>query len=253
MQAQVARKENKLIAARAALLQCSRLACPAVVRSDCGDWLTDVTRRMPTVVLAAHSKNGDEASVRVSMDDRPFVDRLDGTALEVDPGAHTFVFSLGSREPVVQKVIIREGEKDRTISVQFDPVVTTQSIAAPPPPDAPVDQYRPVPWEVFALAGVSVVGVGVFAGFGLAGTSSRNALQTSCAPFCSPSEANSVQTKFLIADISLGGAIAAAGTSLVILVARPTIKRKRSTASGAPSLFITPYASGARAGVDLTF
>ena len=41
-EAQVARRERRLLATRAALRTCSGAACPSAIRADCVDWLDQV-------------------------------------------------------------------------------------------------------------------------------------------------------------------------------------------------------------------
>src|SRR5262245_15626009 len=95
VQAQVRQKEGALRAAREALLVCSQPACPAPIPADCGRWLTEVDARLPSVVIAARGPDGnDRTDVTVSLDGKPLVDKLDGKALAVDPGAHVLRYEL---------------------------------------------------------------------------------------------------------------------------------------------------------------
>src|SRR4051812_26138390 len=56
-QAQVLRRTTKLTDARAALLVCSQDVCPAAVRVDCVDWLNQVNRTIPSVVVKVKADN----------------------------------------------------------------------------------------------------------------------------------------------------------------------------------------------------
>src|SRR5207237_6419559 len=72
-------------------------------------------------------------------DDRPIRDRLDGTAIEVDPGEHLIHFETDGKPPVDKTVVVREGEKNRVIDVV---------LGTPPPPtplSAPAAAVSPVP------------------------------------------------------------------------------------------------------------
>src|SRR6185295_6535823 len=87
-----------------------------------------------------------------------------------------------------------------------------------------VPTYRPFPTIDYVLGGAAVVGIGTFALFGSMGNSGKKDLQNSCAPFCSTSDVNSkVKSKFLIADIGLGVAIASTIAGIVFYAARPAI------------------------------
>ena len=59
----MARRSGKLLAARAALLACSREICPDAVRGDCVDWLEDVNRSVPSVVVTARDCGVDVVDV----------------------------------------------------------------------------------------------------------------------------------------------------------------------------------------------
>src|SRR5690349_1521084 len=49
--AQSARRDGALRRARTALVACSEQRCPSLVRDDCARWLTDVERRLPTLLV----------------------------------------------------------------------------------------------------------------------------------------------------------------------------------------------------------
>src|SRR5205807_1214100 len=83
------RDAGKLKAARDQFVSCARDQCPTVVRRYCADWLTDVERRLPSIVLRAQTSDGrDVTDARVMLDGQPLAEGLGGTAITVDPGAH---------------------------------------------------------------------------------------------------------------------------------------------------------------------
>src|SRR5262245_49024443 len=87
--AQQQRSANKLRQARASLHICARDVCPAVVRSDCTQWLAEVEASVPTIVLRAQDPRGaDLTDVKVQLDGAPIADKIDGLPIEVDPGQH---------------------------------------------------------------------------------------------------------------------------------------------------------------------
>src|SRR5579863_2417832 len=91
--AQDLRRLSQLRAARTQLARCVSASCPGPVREDCAQRLTEVDLAMPTLVLVAKDKAGNDlSSVLVTMDGLPFADSLDGSAVQVDPGEHRFVF-----------------------------------------------------------------------------------------------------------------------------------------------------------------
>src|SRR5215831_16876217 len=132
--AQVARRSGKLLAARAALLACSREVCPDVVRGDCVNWLEDVNRSVPSVVITARDRGLDVVDVKVFLDGEVVATHLTGSALEADPGEHHFRFT-SARGPVVERtVLMSEGMRNRPIEVEFAP--PPPPATAPPPPAA---------------------------------------------------------------------------------------------------------------------
>ena len=120
-EAQRLRDEHKLVKAREQMVACARDVCPGPIRKDCAKWLTDVEASLSTVTLAARDSRGrDFVDVRVSIDGMLFTEKLDGAALFVDPGPHTFRFEIVGKPPIDERVIVREGERNRAVTVIFD-------------------------------------------------------------------------------------------------------------------------------------
>ncbi|WP_437564178.1 hypothetical protein [Sorangium sp. So ce542] len=143
--AQGLRRDGKLLAAREALIACSQPTCPAAAVADCGPWLAEVEKSLPTVVIAARDAHGRERlDVRVLVDGRPLAAALDGKALPVDPGPHTFRYEPASGPAVEERVLIREGEKNRAITVTLG-ASSTAAPASPPPPAAPTPASTAAP------------------------------------------------------------------------------------------------------------
>jgi hypothetical protein len=114
------RKEDQLRAARAQLLICSAASCPADVRDECTRRAAEVKAAIPTMVFAAKdAAANDLVVVRVMMDGQLIADRLEGTPLLVDPGAHTFSFETLGQPKTEKRFVIREGEKDRRELIVF--------------------------------------------------------------------------------------------------------------------------------------
>ncbi|WP_437321676.1 hypothetical protein [Sorangium sp. So ce385] len=143
--AQGLRRDGKLLAAREALIACSQPTCPAAAVADCGPWLAEVEKSLPTVVIAARDAHGRERlDVRVLVDGRPLAAALDGKALPVDPGPHTFRYEPASGPAVEERVLIREGEKNRPITVTLG-ASSAGAPASPPPPAAPTPASTAAP------------------------------------------------------------------------------------------------------------
>src|SRR5476651_2121227 len=90
---QAMRKAEKLRDAEQRLLVCVAASCPGPVRDDCAQRLTEVRSVTPTIVFVVKDDaDQDLGAVRVTMDGAPLVDKLDGTAIALNPGQHHFVF-----------------------------------------------------------------------------------------------------------------------------------------------------------------
>jgi hypothetical protein len=122
------RNQHKLREARAALLICAAPSCPADIRAECTRRVGEVNVAIPTIVFEAKDAAGNDLSaVRVSMDGQLLIERLEGTALSIDPGLHGFMFETPGQSPVVKQLVIREGEKDRRELVAFGGAATANA------------------------------------------------------------------------------------------------------------------------------
>jgi len=120
--AQSLRRSRKLVAARAQLAICADPRCPAMVRDDCTQRVDELEKVQPTIVFDAKDGAGNDLSdVRVSMDGKPFVGKLDGTALAVDPGPHAFTFEVTGQPIVTRGFVLKEGEKLRRERIVIGP------------------------------------------------------------------------------------------------------------------------------------
>jgi hypothetical protein len=120
--AQSLRRSSKLVAARAQLAVCADPRCPGMVRDDCIQRLDELEKVQPTIVFDAKDGAGNDLSdVRVSMDGKPLVGRLDGTAVAVDPGPHAFTFEVTGQPIVTRGFVLKEGEKLRRERIVIGP------------------------------------------------------------------------------------------------------------------------------------
>ncbi len=234
--AQVDMKRSALKSAQSNLVTCLSETCPRSLHTDCAQWLKEVESRQPTVVLSYLGKDGQPlVAAEVTVDGKPFVDRLDGRSLQIDPGEHTFRFSVPPEAPVEVKIIVREGEKAQRVdatSKLYSPSLAPREAERPPVRQAPLavtPTARPVPWTVFALTGLGAVAAAGFAGFALSGTSGKADLDV-CRPFCDPGEVSSVRTRFVIADVSLIVSVLAFAGAATLYFTRPEVP----VPSGAP-------------------
>lgn len=147
------RDEGKLLDARTQALVCSGAPCPAFVREDCAQWLSEIDAVVPTVVFTAKDAAGSSIlAVRVILDGRVLLDRLDGSAVAMDPGAHHVRFEIAATGVLEKEIVVRRGEKNRTIDASFEsrvaqptlPSVKPESETKPKPVPSPVQAVVPI-------------------------------------------------------------------------------------------------------------
>ncbi|MEO7113588.1 MAG: hypothetical protein ABI183_24330 [Polyangiaceae bacterium] len=222
--AQVERKKTAFIAARNDLVICAGEACPLQVRNDCKGWLTEVDAAQPSIVPSFIDENGaDVSDVSVSSDGVLLLDHIDGRAVAINPGAHTLVFSR-QNDSVVQKIVVREGEHDRVVTVQ----APKKSLA---PVSEPTSSSGVSP-AVWVLGGVGVLALGTAAGFWIAGRDARGDLYDTCGTngSCSNEDVDSAKRKLVIGDVLAGVGIAAIGAAVIIaIVVHPNAAPDRNT------------------------
>lgn len=234
-QAQVLRDNGKLAEARTAFATCSAPACPQIVRDHCARWLTDVIELQPTIVLGARGPEGDLYQVRVALDGRELATRLDGRAISVDPGPHELSFEAPGFPVVREFVVIREGEKGRTVVARFT---------------------RPAHHEVRASGGrhrtamvvagaAGALGLAGFAVFGTWGKHQRDDLADTCAPTktCAEDDVSAARTKMIVADVSLVIGAAGAGVLTALLLA-PLFQDEPAAADRGAAVGVAPLDQG---------
>jgi hypothetical protein len=218
--AQVLSRKAELLAARDAMRACARESCPSFIKNDCLQWLDNLEKNIPSIVLSAQADGKDVHQVAVQMDGQPLTEGLDGRSIDVNPGRHTFTFRYhlepGKEVETVTVLVVVEGQKNRAVQAAYQ--------SPPPPPDV---IRRPVPAVDYLLLGVGVAALGSFATFAALGMAKKSDLATSgkdaCEPFCSNSAVQPVKTDFLIGDISLAAGVVSLGTAAVLLLTRPTL------------------------------
>lgn len=218
--AQYLRQAGKFTEAREELRMCSQASCPRMVRDDCVQRLDEVERVQPTIVFDVKDAAGNDVSaVTVTVDGRPLVERLNGTAIALDAGDHTFTFEAAGQPAVTRTFSLKEGEKGRA-----ERIVVGVTQAMPVAPTAREEGASP-PWKPIGLAtaGVGVVGLGIGIAFGLvaldkknnAGCDSNSVCPTESAASAlrDAKDAANVSTAFFV----VGGVLAAGGLSLWLL------------------------------------
>jgi hypothetical protein len=272
---QRARATHKLIEAREQLRLCAAAACPPVVQSDCAGWLALVEKALPSVVTTAKDEAGASLiDVKVTVDGQPFATRLEGQAVALNPGSHTFHFEGPGGATVDQIVLAAEGEQNQRVAVVL-PRRAPQASVAPASRPAPNAQAATVPPSSAAVAGpsaaastgaadtgrtpppdtarggspwktvgwvvgaVGVVGLGVGTAFGIMAMNDQNAAHCNANKVCLSGPLDAAKSAAFDANVSLaaGGVLAATGLALVLFAPSGEHPRRPAvTASVAPLL-----------------
>jgi len=238
-------KQKRLREARAELEVCARDVCPRIARTDCRDWLADVAREQPSIVIAAHEVNDNQntrdiTGVRAIIDGAIVVDKVDPRPIPIDPGFHHLRLEKPGFGPLEQNVELREGEKARVVTF------TWQTSWAPPQPPHPVEPSRPTPASVYVMGALGLVAIGVGASLEATGLVRRSGELEACSPNCPLAEVNDVRNLVRAGDITVGaGALFRVG-AWILYLARPTVTSHSDDQAG---LFGGPVPGGWVAGV----
>jgi hypothetical protein len=214
---------------------------------ECLRHVDEVNAQIPTIIFEAKDVSGrDLSAVKVTMDGEPIVERLEGTALSMDPGEHTFVFETAGQPAVTKQFLIQESQKERREEIDFgQPEVTPTTQGAPPAqPPPPVPSPHVVePSSAIAprepnsalgtqkvlgitAAGVAVVAVGLGSAFGLIAISRKNDAEKACPNLCADQSGvdawSDAKTAAQISDVAfIVGGLALAGGAVLWFTARP--------------------------------
>jgi len=257
--AQSRRTEHRLLAARTQLRICARQECASLMQGqmnrDCTQWLTDVEASIPTVVFSAKDAAGNDLQdVTVSADGAVVARKLDGHAMEIEPGSHNFTFVDAGGHADTQTVVVLEGTKNQVVHATFGqpaapepapapaptPTPTTpappqpapQSTAASPPPaPEPTPEANPEAasgyWTGQRIAGVAIAGAGLL-GMGVGGIvalSAKSQFNTaqgeSGQQRVTDSQAAYNQGNVASVVVGVGAAVAAAGIVVWLIAPSP--------------------------------
>jgi hypothetical protein len=247
-QAQRLRKASKLVEANEELRTCEQ-ACPSTLRADCEQWRVDTEQRTPTLSITALDAQGHEAqAVRVVMDEQPLAVVLDGRPIPVDPGAHVFRFESDTSLPVTLQLAVREGEKNRLVSVRLE-----RPSESPSAGRSALDDHRTSPGLGFYIAaGVGAVGL-IGAGYFSAARVNDVGTLADCKPSCAATDVRNANVDLYLAATSLVVALAGGGCAVYLLFRDPPHAAGR-VSLGLPLIFgLTPEGSGLRATLGARF
>ncbi len=244
-QTQTLRKDGKPLAAKAQAAVCAREACPALLTKDCTKWLSELEAVIPTVVLDPRTPAGGlRTDVRVKVDGVTLSEKLDLKPVALEPGSHSFVFEAEGATPVERTLLVRDGEKNKKITVTMTPAADANGGA------------RPVPLGVWIFGGASVVALATSAVFALDGLGKKSDLDA-CKPRCSSSDVDAMSSSFTFADVALGAGVMAGAAAVYLFLTRPSGEATTGTTSSAarwrPAPYAAPTAGGGAFGVSARF
>jgi hypothetical protein len=243
---QTLRKQGRLLAAREEMIACARDACPAIVRSHCARWLSEVEAATPSVVVRAEDAAGADAmGARLSIDGHPA--KLDGQPARLDPGPHALVIENDRAERKEERLLLVEGETARRVTLRFPSATTTSSTSASP---APGKHARTVPLGAWILAGAGIAALGGATYFGLTAKSDLDGLDATCSPHCSDAQTQPGRTNALLFDVFVGTGAAAVTGALVWAIALPS---HGVTVASTPRLELLPLVGGAFTSLSVSY
>ncbi|WP_394845428.1 hypothetical protein LZC95_51405 [Pendulispora brunnea] len=256
-QGQKLRDEKKLLETRSKFLLCASESCPAVVRKDCVNWLSDIDSRIPSVVFRAQTSGARTLSaVRVIVDGQRSVEGLDGRAVPMEPGTHKVRFESEGRVPVEQTIVVHERERNRAVTATFEEVASEGSSSrerdtspplVPPPAESSGGGGRT---GAFILGGVGLLAAGGALYFGITGLQETRDYHDGCAKTknCQSSDVDGTRTKLLLADIGGGVALVSLGVATYLFIRSASTSKKE--ARNTPHIALSPIRGGAMAGID---
>jgi hypothetical protein len=241
------RDQGKLVEAREQFRRCAAQGCPQMVVQDCGTWLSDLEKNLPTVVVTAKDGAGNDiVDVKVTLDGQPLLSKLTGESIPLDPGPHTFHFETASGTKVDRQVLVKQGDKNQEVAAVLGTPAATPAPAAPPsgaapPPASPSSGWKTAGW---VLGGLGVIGMGVGTVFGIVSMNDKNSAHCDANNYCDPGPLDSGRSAATGADVGFiaGGALLVGG--LVVLLLAP------SGGDATGSLHVTPLIGTSSAGAS---
>jgi hypothetical protein len=202
-------KHSALFSARKEFEICSASSCPQLVSTDCTRWLEEVITSMPSINIVARLNGVDQSAV-VRLDGAPWLDRLTGRPVDIEPGEHDVEVEAGGVK-LTQRLVVVQGEKNRVVVFALTGVATapvTPVVTTPLTPGVRGFPTWPVVFSIGAVAGMTS-----FTILGLTGKGQlAKVVAQPCAATksCDPAQTAAISRQFLAADISLGVGIASA-------------------------------------------
>jgi hypothetical protein len=247
--AQEERASGHLNAALSRLRGCVNPDCPKFIREDCARWMDQTEAALPSVVFAVRRDGVDQTEVEVTCDGIPIAHSIDGKAVPIDPGIHVFLFNVVGFGPIERQLVIREGERNRILNVEFrspHKPMPTWSVA-----EAKGGHAR-LNYLTYGLAGAGALGLVGFTVFAILGSNQQGDLERKCSPYCEPSQVDSLKTKYLIADTCLAVGLVSLGAATYLYFSKRDPKPRDRDRAQTVALGLLPRSAGAGGMLQLT-
>lgn len=221
--AQKLRGQGKLVDARTRLLECTRDACPKVVRDDCTNWIAEVDKDTPSVIVRARSPRDEDVDGAISIDGKVVKGHVDGAPIPVDPGPHAIRLTAAdvAFDDAETKVIVALGEKNRIVTLALAPK-GHGSVAATPPDATRTSSTR---WVGWAMGGLGVASLATFAILQILAQGAYSDMKDSAcgiANTCGADVLDPIRTKFVVSGVMLGlGSALVVGSVIWLIADRP--------------------------------
>lgn len=252
------RDQGHLQEGRNKLLVCASAECPKLIRTDCTNWLEELTRTMPSISVQVDLRKDDKASdLQVFLDGKPVDDKALGSAIPLDPGKHRVRAVIG-KDSVEREVLVAIGEKNKAVLLQFETTAPDQP-KQPPQSDTASQNGGSRSVGPYILAGGGVASLVVFGVFQAMGRSQFDTLESGCGKTksCAADDVSSVRTKFIVSGVALTiGAAAILGAVGWYIFDTPS-SAKHGSAKNVfhrdGGLYLSPSLNGAEAGYSFRF
>ena len=234
--AEEAQQALHLLEAHKLLKRCAQPACGSSLQQQCALRATQLNADIPSIVPLATDQDGKAlVEVKVTIGGVVLTDRLDGRALQVDPGEHELTFDAGLGVSTREKVVVAQGQRNRKVAVTLTsgekqaaadklPPASEEQAAAAGAKDG-ADAEKPVSGDAeqppsrkkaggqswagpYVLGSAGLIAVGGF--FVLTNWGRQDTRNLSrCTPDCPPATLEHIDRLYQAANISLGVGAAA--------------------------------------------
>jgi hypothetical protein len=219
------RLDGSLVVSYLAAGRCAVEACPEEIREACKMWQRELETVLGTIEVSITApENVDVSAAQIRIDGAEPLAPLGSRRFRTTAGKHVVHIVVEGHPPVEKEVQVAP-DASTTIELAFDakappqrPPAATDKPAAgtAKPPASPEAPDLTLPGAVLLAAGGAGLFVfGVAAGLGVSAYGDLDA----CRPRCPQAQVDAVDTRFLVADVSLGLGLgfAAVGAVLVIV------------------------------------